>query len=735
MEEQRYANIVQQYRGILAFISRYLVILSALAIGFFIFQRVFLNPTYISEREDPFFLKKVELIGKFENMLKQAQQGTDIQTYIIQGPLQTKNQTIISQDNLLSYKGIIVPRFFSLNIQQQSIQPLSYFSSPKYDTGELDRIISAFILNEYITLPPLIKNTQLPVDTSLSKTFNLSCVFTNKFSQSTCDYYIKNFLSSFFVFNLSLDYIELANIFSHLQENKQHLDTFCTNLQKYLLYTNDANEEIKLLFDQCGQETKDFFKKMENFINIQNQLEQWFINTDVYKDPTLNAYKLFSYQQILYHDMQENRVLYNQYIMYLTFIKELLKSPNKLDRFYYDEMYWFATHYLKPALQGTRYESRIWGIRDDQISTIIRLIDTINEGDDLWEFTGLLSQVSNKSILVLAPSYSWAQTDVPLQEKIIKKLKYISYLQVEPPTIRNNQATLSGVFILGEIKIATVLQVTYQDDTFYVRSMSIPEYPRLVSALKTLFTDKKVSLGDLYSAITKNFSFYQNNDSIQSWETKNICDDLNGRQKELSMTVTACSPDHITIRRTLSTVSWTQELLYTIFLTNYMPNAIVVSDKQLQENINKLVSLDSSRALSGLIQEIFDVPFRIAVIQTGNEGTANMISVLETFKKYLSIAPNDIAEKDSKLLVDFTIKDISFLGYYKANTHVLEPIYFKQVATSGQPLIIQWLGFTLNDSSRNILQSFITDPLTYIKNIDTTAWRNYITPASSTKQP
>jgi hypothetical protein len=45
------------------------------------------------------------------------------------------------------------------------------------------------------------------------------------------------------------------------------------------------------------------------------------------------------------------------------------------------------------------------------------------------------------------------------------------------------------------------------------------------------------------------------------------------------------------------------------------------------------------------------------------------------------------------------------------------------------------LGFTLNDSSRNILQSFITDPLTYIKNIDTTAWRNYITPASSTKQP
>ncbi|MEI7563357.1 MAG: hypothetical protein WCJ39_07060 [bacterium] len=84
MEEKRYDSIVRQYRNILALISRYLVISSALLAAFLIFRNVFLNPTYMTQREDPFVLQKIELIGKFENMLKQAQQGTDIQTYIIQ---------------------------------------------------------------------------------------------------------------------------------------------------------------------------------------------------------------------------------------------------------------------------------------------------------------------------------------------------------------------------------------------------------------------------------------------------------------------------------------------------------------------------------------------------------------------------------------------------------------------------------------------------------------------------
>lgn len=731
MEEKRYESIIRQYSAILAFISRYLVILSALVIAFFVFKKICLDSTYIIQQEDPFVLKKIELIGKFENMLKQAQLGTDIQAQIIQWPLQNNNQVILSQDNLITYRGIVTPRFLSLDTAQVDLKPLSYFSSPRYSSGELDRLISAVILNDYITLPAVTKNTQLPVDTSLAKSFNLACVFTNKLYQSTCDYYIQNFLSSFFVFNLSLDYAELTDIFSRLQGNPKHIATFCTNLQKYLLYTNDANQEIKQLFDQCGQETKDFFKKMENFIGIQDQLEQWFVNADVYKDPYLNAYKLLSYQQILYHDMQNNRVLYNQYTMYLTFLKELLKFPDKLDHFYYDEMYRFSTYYLKPALQWTRYESRIGGIKDEQINAIIKLIDTINDGDNLGEFSGLSLQVQNKSILLIAHTSSGTLTDIPLQEKILKKLKYISYLEEDAPSIRNNQVSISGSFILGDTKIATNLLLTYQDDTFYIRSITLPKYPRLLEALKILFTNKKVSLGDLYSAITKNFAFYQTDDVVASGAISSLCIDLAALQQTLSLSINACSPDHLVIDKTFSTASWSQDVRYTFFLNNYIINSISVSDPILQKNINAAVSVDPSRPLGWLITDVVNVPLRITVQATWHEGTANMISVLESFQKYFNIKPNDVAEKSWKILVDYTIKDIPFLAYYKANTHVLEPIYFKSVGAAWVALLIQGLGFTLDDIHRDAINLFLSDPLNYIKAVDATAWRNYVDPASS----
>ncbi|MEI7563360.1 MAG: hypothetical protein WCJ39_07075 [bacterium] len=84
---------------------------------------------------------------------------------------------------------------------------------------------------------------------------------------------------------------------------------------------------------------------------------------------------------------------------------------------------------------------------------------------------------------------------------------------------------------------------------------------------------------------------------------------------------------------------------YTFFLNNYIPSTIVVSDPVLQKNITDQIPFDASRSLTGLISDVLNVPLHIAVVQTDHEGTANMISVLESFQKYLAIKPNDIAER------------------------------------------------------------------------------------------
>jgi hypothetical protein len=51
-----------------------------------------------------------------------------------------------------------------------------------------------------------IKKISFPLDNNILETFNLKCLFENKLYQKTCDWYIQNFIDSFFVYNISSDY-------------------------------------------------------------------------------------------------------------------------------------------------------------------------------------------------------------------------------------------------------------------------------------------------------------------------------------------------------------------------------------------------------------------------------------------------------------------------------------------------------------------------------------------------
>jgi hypothetical protein len=99
------------------------------------------------------------------------------------------------------------------------------------------------------------------------------------------------------------------------------------------------------------------------FVDIQSQLADKYISPDVYKDPLLNAYKLLSYQQILYQDFQELKIRKNEYSLYLAYAQELIKR-NALPQLYLDELYRYNTYYLKPTLLTTRYDRRRSGIKE-----------------------------------------------------------------------------------------------------------------------------------------------------------------------------------------------------------------------------------------------------------------------------------------------------------------------------------------------------------------------------------
>jgi hypothetical protein len=97
------------------------------------------------------------------------------------------------------------------------LKPIDYFVDPDYSPDELETFVNNVVFTKKFITPQPFIHTQLPLETTLVEDFNLGCLFENKFSHSTCNYYFQEFLSSFFVYKLSMDYPGLTQVFDRIQ--------------------------------------------------------------------------------------------------------------------------------------------------------------------------------------------------------------------------------------------------------------------------------------------------------------------------------------------------------------------------------------------------------------------------------------------------------------------------------------------------------------------------------------
>ena|GEM_PF-892556 len=223
----------------------------------------------------------------------------------------------------------------------------------------MENFVNTFVFTKKITITKPFTRVQLPLSKTLVDDFNLSCIFENKFSSRTCNHYVSDFLDSFFVYNISLDYPGLQKIFDAIKSNATQKGRFCEGLSKYLLYANDKNDPIKDLFSSCGTGYEEMFKRTTLFMEIQNTLENQSFEKISYKDMLLNEYKLLSYQQQIYQDFLINKVDTYKISTYLDFVRDVL-TKETIDPFYKDEIYRYNNKYLSLALEKIAYQSNVF---------------------------------------------------------------------------------------------------------------------------------------------------------------------------------------------------------------------------------------------------------------------------------------------------------------------------------------------------------------------------------------
>lgn len=715
MTTDQNTNIIKNYKKFFTFVSTYFFLLIAVIVAFFLFQKIFIGATNTINTEDPFYLQKIKLVGIFNKFLDHTVVDNDLQIYILQWPLLIQNNFFVSQDNLVTYKWFVVPRNLAI-ATTLPIKHISYFDQPDYISGELSQFVNNFILITQDNSSNTIKNDQIPLNGSIISTFNLSCVSESVIYGKTCAHFFENFLSSFFVYDLNGDYVWLQKVFSSIREKKQ-LVRFCDGMKKYLLYTNDTNKELGQIFESCGSGYNDFYKRMWFFVDIQNQLQDKYISPDVYKDQLLNVYKLLSYQQILYQDFQDLKIRKNQYTLYFAYVQEVIKRKG-LSQFYLDELYWYNTYYLKPTLLSARYDRRRLSIKEWEIMQVVKNIDSINMGDNFSTSSGLELLVSNTGFVqnthILAPVEI-----LTLQEQIAKKIATLTYFTIAQSTITSGIVDAQWYFLVNSQKIYSKIQLSFSNDSFLVTYIEIPEYSELSSALQWLIKMRDTSIGEFFVALTKNLPLYQHTTTPVK-DLLSMCNDIRTLESGLDMQVSTCTQDVLVLNKNINGIS----VMYTFLLQNALPIHITVSDDTLQTAVLDTVKQSgyTPTSLSEAIQFILSI---VPISTTVHLWSTNTLLTLQDFQKILGIDANDIAEKDGVILVDFTVNGVNFIANYDISRHTIAALYFKDIISNWQPLLIKNLSLVLDEKNQETIDSFVKDPLTYIQKIDLTARKNY----------
>gem|GEM_PF-6938745 len=125
----------------------------------------------------------------------------------------------------------------------------------------------------------------------------------------------------------------------------------------------------------CSTEDYDAFNKFILFSAIQKELENKFISSTIYTDNIINEYKMTSFLQILYEDINSNKMNIDRINSYLDFVEALLKAE-KLSLLETNMIYYFNNYKLKTAIENPELFMKL--DNKTNINNVLKRINNIN---------------------------------------------------------------------------------------------------------------------------------------------------------------------------------------------------------------------------------------------------------------------------------------------------------------------------------------------------------------------
>ncbi len=689
---------------------------------------IFSKETIITIETNSLEDQKQIKIQEFNDKVKKIDKQNTFTWPIALWQFEETDNYLESFNNLLFYKGFVLPRFFRV-AKSAPIQDIEYFKKWEYSIEELDTLRKNVFIWSNKNTNQSTRNISFPISKWIIEEFNLHCLFQKKVSSLVCNVFIDRFLDEFFIHTIETDIDNFYTIMDNLLLERKYNEKWCLNLIYYTYYTEKQNPIIEKLLQKCSPTNQERYRLFIDFTEVQKELFGKFISNKIYKDEITNVYKLISFQQVINDDITNKIINTDRINWYFTFLQELLKK-DKIWIFYKEITYFFNNYYIKKAIENVEITNKI--ANKTEIDNIAKQIISFNNWNQLIWYAWLKEQV-NTNILEKENSISKENEETEnYEQKIENVLKQIKKIDIKQKFLSGNNILISWIREIESkinsysqdisiIKIPIKLWLEENKNTLIAKQISFEWFDEISETINNLIEKNKRWYADLQKYIDQNSFLFTAKNIINEQEIETICKNLSNTLPKQEVKI--CNNNKVTI----DILRKNKIVTMTIIHNNFLLSNIDISDNEAKNQLNQYLNNPdiTSKITYEKVTKVDFVEFIKKTIEWflsfnqqndwTSEGSTNTMIIIERIKKYLWVQVNDIIEKNEKILIDVTIWWIPFLWYYSINEHKISPIYFKEANTTKTPVVIKNLSLILNDENKSLLNTFTTQPLEVIK--------------------
>lgn len=645
------------------------------------------------------------------------------------GPVQSLTGGFSSQDNLINFSGLILPRTVLIDQAKWNT-----YAEPILNSTYDKNLINSYFLDIFVT--PLQKTTLntkpyagLPVQWDIKQFFGLSCLDTISAGSFVCQHYVNQFLKSFYVYDLAWvggnnatsDTFtvntqpipdEFFTIYEKLKYNSDNQKRFCSGILQYLQYGGKNDNRFWEIFSDCESEEYATYTELRDFLTIKESLALGYVDAKVSSSKLLNEYKLFVMQQLLYKALLASEDANSLLQSYLSFLSDLLlKESNRnwelINQFTRDFTYWYNVSIVDPYLKDEKSK-----IDKETRNTLTTRLFSIHNGNKTLNFIGLAKQTT---LTIDTTSTLW--TPEKSNSQNLEELFRANLPSQFRLTSLTNQEETESLIVKGldrdtDVRLEAVIK--FDGVKLYVEKVSISGNKALESFVNALLERDHYVFVKMLQLISDNLAIADQNSTLKL----DLCAEL---KQKYPTGLLLCSDSKIQIEK--DQTEQASGTIYTFLLQKGSLIWVEISDKILETKV--LQNLDIWKITKDTLAPMIPV---IVNYEPKDEisgfGMKEQLLVNDKFMKYFSKAPKKVEVSWGSVRIYFEVEGINFIGGYDVVTNRLAPISLDFWAAR-KPIIIQKMELNLDDQHRDGLNAFLLNPINYVQKINPNLVKKY----------